>query len=721
MNSSKKSDELDNLFSTMPNSPSHQRKQHDKDLAMQAFMAAQSDGVVEDNVVEDGVVEESNANRQGIFQRLRLTLKSLMNEGDKMTKRWVYSGAIAAVFVVGLSVTVLKNSETYISESYTSESYVSESYKPENTQEYIAPTVTPLEHRAVTENQQEIMRQFSDNSVDSAVSEALIESDTNTVFEAELSRQEPIVGADSVAAVPQLSSSPVAPQSVHRSRTQAFAEGTELRTITSKPIIDDSIVPEVATQNDRFKTLETNPVKKVNEQPVSTFSVDVDTSSYSYVRSQLNSGVLPKKDSVRLEEMVNYFDYSYPSVDSADIPFRSSITVVDSPWKSGNKLIHIGINGYELPKEKLPRSNLVFLLDVSGSMNQANKLPLVKQSFELMLSQLQEDDTVAIVVYAGQVGTVLEPTPVKEKDKILQAIKNLTATGSTAGAQGIQRAYELAETQFDKKAVNRIILATDGDFNVGITNVDELKGFVERKREQGIFLSVLGFGRGNYHDTLMQELAQNGNGVAAYIDTLGEAQKVLVEQASAMLFTIAKDVKLQVEFNPATVSEYRLLGYETRALATEDFSNDKVDAGDIGSGHSVTAVYEITPVGSESGLHSNSRYSDSKEAETSIENTLAKEYGFLKIRYKLPNASTSNLIEMPILKDQKVSQVQLREANFSIAVAGFAQVLRGGKYTGEFTYDDVINLAQTTKGDDLFGYRTEFIQLVRKAKIAKEF
>ncbi len=477
----------------------------------------------------------------------------------------------------------------------------------------------------------------------------------------------------------------------------------------------DAITPPhyQETGRDRFETVQSNPVKRVSEEPVSTFSIDVDTASYSFVRRQLNHGILPQKDAVRVEEMLNYFDYNYPAPDSREQPFKLSVAVNDSPWRQGNKLVHIGIKGYQLTQAALPKSNLVFLLDVSGSMNSPDKLPLVKQSMNLLLNQLQPEDTIAIVVYAGAAGTVLEPTPVKEKQKILAALNKLRAGGSTAGAQGIQLAYQLAEDNYDKQAVNRIILATDGDFNVGITNREELQGFVERKREKGIFLSVLGFGQGNYHDHMMQVLAQNGNGVAAYIDTLSEAQKVLVDQATSTLFTIAKDVKIQVEFNPATVMEYRLLGYETRALNREDFNNDAVDAGDIGSGHTVTAIYEITPTGTDAGLIEEHRYTAAPREQRGK----AGEYGFIKIRYKLPDAAKSNLISRKI---SARNTPENQETRFATAVAGFAQLLKGGQYTGEWRYDDAIALAQQHKGEDLYGYRTEFVQLIRKAKIAKD-
>jgi Ca-activated chloride channel family protein len=436
------------------------------------------------------------------------------------------------------------------------------------------------------------------------------------------------------------------------------------------------------------------------------------------VRRQLNAGLLPQKDAVRVEEMVNYFDYAWPAADSAKVPFKPTVVVSDSPWGKGRKLIHIGIKGYEIAREQAPDANLVLLLDVSGSMDSPDKLPLAVQSMELLLSSLKPTDTVGIVVYAGAAGTVLEPTPVREKQKILSALRNLTPGGSTAGAEGIERAYQLAEASFRKGGVNRILLATDGDFNVGIDSTSQLKGFVERKREKGIFLSVLGFGQGNYRDELAQALAQNGNGVAAYIDTLGEAQKVLVQEAGASLFTIAKDVKLQVEFNPATVAEYRLVGYETRALKREDFNNDAVDAGDVGSGHTVTAIYEVTPVGSAARTVDESRYA--REQPPRAASGSANEYGFLKIRYKLPDSRESQLLQQPILLDAPgAPPAVLRDVQFSTAVAGFAQLLRGSPYTGALGFEEIIRQAQATKGDDPFGHRTEFVQLARKALVAK--
>ncbi len=476
-----------------------------------------------------------------------------------------------------------------------------------------------------------------------------------------------------------------------------------------------------ASGDDKFQHFEINPIKRViGADAVSTFSVDVDTASYSFARRMINEGRLPQKDAVRVEEMLNYFDYAWPKPESRKTPFAATIAVSDSPWTKGKKLVHIGIKGYDIDRNEAPDANLVFLIDVSGSMNSPDKLPLAVQSMKLLLQRLKPTDTVGIVVYAGAAGTVLEPTAVKNEDKILKALDSLQAGGSTAGAEGIELAYQLAEKNFRKGAVNRVMLATDGDFNVGIDNTEELKSFIERKREKGIFLSVLGFGEGNYRDELAQALAQNGNGVAAYIDTIAEAKKVLVEQSTGSLFTIAKDVKLQVEFNPRTVAEYRLVGYETRALKREDFNNDKIDAGDVGAGHTVTALYEITPVGSSAVSVDALRYQSEGAADKGDKSGSRNEYGFLKIRYKLPNEDASTLVTQPIpLETPALSAVIQREVGFSTAVAGFAQLLKGGTYTGKLGYEDVIEQAQKSRGEDRNGYRAEFIELVRKASKAK--
>ncbi len=469
---------------------------------------------------------------------------------------------------------------------------------------------------------------------------------------------------------------------------------------------------------DKFTNFAENAFKIVRETPVSTFSIDVDTASYSWVRASLNQNVLPQPASVRTEEMVNYFTYDYAPPKTTAQPFSTNVAVFPSPWSAGRKLVRIGIKGYSVQRATRPRANLVFLIDTSGSMNSPNKLPLVQRSLNMLLDELDERDTVAIVTYAGHAGTALEPTPVSEKERIRAVINRLGAGGSTAGAEGIRQAYDLAKENYDPKGVNRVILATDGDFNVGITDPGELKGYVERERGKGVFLSVLGFGMGNYNDALMQTLAQNGNGVAAYIDNVGEARKTLVAEASANLFTIAKDVKIQVEFNPAAVAEYRLIGYETRALNRDDFDNDKVDAGDVGSGQTVTALYEVVPVGGKRTMD-DLRYADSTAVASGARRS--SELGFVKIRYKLPKSDTSRLITTPIDGRFEVRSFEAapRDARFATAVAGFAELLRGGRYTGSLSYDDVLRMANASRGPDEFGYRSEFVELVRAARSAQ--
>ena len=490
-------------------------------------------------------------------------------------------------------------------------------------------------------------------------------------------------------------------------RTLTLIDGRRQASLTSP--LD---VPPPA--NDRFTQFEINPVKRTVDEPESTFSADVDTASYSFVRRQLTNGVLPAPNTVRTEEMLNYFDYSWPAAESRAQPFKPTVTVSDSPWNKDRKLIHIGIKGYQMPDRQRPDVNLVLLLDVSGSMDAPDRLPLAKRSVALLLDSLKPTDTVGIVVYAGRAGEVLPPTPVRDRQTILRALESLQPGGSTAGAAGIQLAYEMAARNFRKGGVNRILLATDGDFNVGIRDVNQLQNYVQQQRENGVSLSVLGFGQGNYRDDMAQTLAQNGNGVAAYIDSISEARKVLVQQASAQLFTIARDVKLQVEFNPATVAEYRLVGYETRALNREDFNNDKVDAGDIGAGHTVTAIYEITPADAASRLIDQRRYGADQKPAAPRGNT--SEYGYLKIRYKLPNGNESQLIEQPIAVRAGVPAAVRRDVQFATAVAGFAQLLQGGRHTGQLSYDDVYSQAEDALGRDADGDRAEFLQLVRRAQ-----
>ncbi|NOQ89454.1 MAG: DUF3520 domain-containing protein [Gammaproteobacteria bacterium] len=461
---------------------------------------------------------------------------------------------------------------------------------------------------------------------------------------------------------------------------------------------------------ENYKHFDDNQIKRVAESPVSTFSIDVDTGAYSNVRRMVNAGNLPREDLVRVEELINYFSYAYDKPENSDMPFSVTTEMAVTPWNPGSRLLHIGIKGFDSSETELPASNLVFLIDVSGSMNSPDKLGLLKSALKLLSKNLRDEDRLSIVVYAGASGVVLEPVAGNQTAKITQALDSLSAGGSTNGAAGIKSAYLLAEQEFIKGGINRVILATDGDFNVGTVNFEALKDLIEEKRKTGISLTTLGFGTGNYNDHLMEQLADAGNGNYAYIDTLNEAQKVLVDEVSSTLNTIAKDVKIQLEFNPAVVSEYRLIGYENRTLNREDFNNDKIDAGEIGAGHTVTALYEVTLTDSKSKAIDPLRYTSDKARKTTHSNELA----YLRIRYKEPTASNSKLIEQVI----KTSDIETHLAKtsdryrFAASVAGYGQLLRGGKYTQDFNYDDVLELARKARGNDNFGYRGEFISLV---------
>lgn len=465
---------------------------------------------------------------------------------------------------------------------------------------------------------------------------------------------------------------------------------------------------------DQFTSFAESPLKLTSAEPVSTFSIDVDTASYAYLRRSLNDGFLPAADAVRIEELINYFDYDYAPPRSAETPFSTSIEVYPTPWKAGTQLVQIGIKGYVPPAGEDKPSNLVFLLDTSGSMDEPDKLPLLKRAFTLLVNQLGANDTVSIVTYAGSAGVVLPPTQATDRVAILAALEKLDAGGSTAGAEGIELAYSLAEQYKVAGGINRVILATDGDFNVGIEDPEALKDFISSKRDAGVSLSVLGFGQGNYGDDTAQALAQNGNGNASYIDSFKEAQKVLVEEIGGTLETIAKDVKIQVEFNPAVVAEYRLIGYETRALNREDFNNDTVDAGEIGAGHTVTALYEITPVGSGAALNDPLRYGGETPAAAVLP---SDEIGFVKIRYKAPDGDVSRLIETPITRALVVENLEQASDNarWASAVAAFGQTLRGSNY-GQMSFAAIADLARTALGRDANGYRAEFLQLVRIAR-----
>ncbi len=463
-----------------------------------------------------------------------------------------------------------------------------------------------------------------------------------------------------------------------------------------------------------FANQDASPLKIASEEPVSTFSIDVDTASYSVLRSSLTNGYVPSPESVRIEELINYFPYAYPPPGERGAPFRPTVTVSETPWNADTLLMQIGIQGRQPATDDRPALNLVFLIDTSGSMDQPNKLPLLLQSFRLLLGQLRPEDEVGIVTYAGSVNRVLDATPATERSTILNALDRLRAGGSTAGAAGIQMAYGTAAGMAAEGEVTRVILATDGDFNVGISDPEQLEDFIARQRDSGIYLSVLGFGRGNLDDATMQALAQNGNGQAAYIDTLSEARKVLVDQLTGTLFPIADDVKIQVEFNPAVVAEYRLIGYETRVLRREDFNNDRVDAGEIGAGHSVTAIYEVTRVGSPAVLHDALRYAARVAEPPRVAGERgAGELAFLRLRYKEPGEDASRLIELPIARDAGDAG---SDQSFAAAIAGFGQLLRGGVYTGGWSYADAIALAEAHTGDDPFGYRREAVTLMRLAE-----
>ncbi|MCC3443814.1 MAG: VWA domain-containing protein [Microcoleus sp. PH2017_03_ELD_O_A] len=488
--------------------------------------------------------------------------------------------------------------------------------------------------------------------------------------------------------------------------------------VTPLPSPTTTALPAQTQQFDRegYNRIYDNSYQRASNNPLSTFGIDVDTASYSNVRRFINSGVMPPKDAVRLEELINYFTYDYPQP-KGDRPFSINTEVANAPWNPQHKLVHIGLQGKSISTKNLPPNNLVFLIDVSGSMNSPDKLPLVKASLKYLVSELRAKDSVTIVVYAGAAGLVLPPTPGNQKEKILDSIDKLEAGGSTAGGAGIQLAYKVAKDNFIKQGNNRVILATDGDFNVGVSSDGELVRMIEEKREQGVFLSVLGFGTGNLQDAKMEQLADKGNGNYAYIDSLLEAKKVLVTQMGGTLFTIAKDVKIQVEFNPAKVQAYRLVGYENRVLQNQDFNDDKKDAGELGAGHSVTAIYEIIPVGVASDVKLPEvdplKYQPNPAtASTSQTDELMQ----VKLRYKNPNETVSQLITQSVI--DKPVKLENASANFrfAAAVAAFGMVLRDSEYKGAANFDQVLRLASQAKGEDKEGYRAEFIRLVENCK-----
>ena len=497
-----------------------------------------------------------------------------------------------------------------------------------------------------------------------------------------------------------------APAAANVSTTEALHHG---RMIAPAPW--PTPIYQQPADTERYQHLDENPVRLATEHPVSTFSIDVDTGAYANVRRFLNEGRLPPQDAVRIEELINYFDYEYAAPTTRDTPFQVATEISQAPWNEAALLLKIGIKGFEIAAKERPPANLVFLIDVSGSMQSPDKLPLLKNAFRLLTEQLTAHDRVSMIVYAGSSGVVLEPTQGDQKHKIRAAIDRLEAGGSTNGAEGIQRAYQLARDAHIKDGINRVVLATDGDFNVGIVSFEQLLDLAERERMSGIALTTLGFGTGNYNDQLLERLADAGNGNYAYVDTLSEARKVLVSELSSTLFTIANDVKIQIEFNPAAVLEYRLIGYENRMLAREDFNNDKVDAGDIGAGHRVTALYEIVPVGKQG------RIDPLRYGAGSTPSGRSGELANLRLRYKQPGGKESRLLEYPLEKRSIVpADKTSADFRFAASVAAFGQMLRGGQYTSDFGFDDVAALAKSALGKDDEGYRREFVALVKLAQ-----
>jgi len=478
------------------------------------------------------------------------------------------------------------------------------------------------------------------------------------------------------------------------------------------------VIPRDLNSDESYAGIIENRFQSAKNNPLSTFGIDVDAASYSNLRRFINNGQLPPKDAVRIEEMINYFSYNYPQPDN-DAPFSVNSEISEAPWNPQHRLVKIGLQGKKVNTDKLPPSNLVFLIDVSGSMNQANKLPLLKSSLKMLVGQLRDEDKVSIVVYAGAAGLVLAPTPGDKKQTITDAIEKLSAGGSTAGGEGIKLAYNTARENFIKGGNNRVILATDGDFNVGVSSDSEMQSLIEKQRESGVFLTVLGYGMGNYKDSKMEILANKGNGNYAYIDNINEARKVLVNEFGGTLFTIAKDVKLQVEFNPAKVQMYRLIGYENRLLNKEDFNNDKKDAGDLGAGHTVTALYEVIPTGVKSKFSESVddlKYQKTKEVDLSNAAN-GNELFTVKLRYKKPDEDVSKLIVKPVIDERASWAKTSGDFRFAASVAAFGMLLRNSEFKQQTTYEKLISWLKPAIGSDEEGYRKELLNLVKSAQL----
>ncbi len=472
-------------------------------------------------------------------------------------------------------------------------------------------------------------------------------------------------------------------------------------------ILIESEAAILEPNHENYAAQDISPIKIVSQTPVSTFSTDVDTASYTNARRYMLQGQQPPANAIRVEEFINYFDYQLKSPKSIDHPIAIDTELMATPWNKNTQLMRVSLQAYTSTIQDLPPLNLVFLLDVSGSMNSPDKLQLMQKSFNLLVNKLRPEDHVAIVVYAGDSGVALEPTSGSNKAEIMQAINNLRAGGGTHGSAGIHLAYELAEQHFDNDGINRIFLGTDGDFNVGTTDIEALKQLVEKKRDSGVFLSVLGFGTGNYNDYLMEEISNNGNGTAYYIDSFQEARKIFSEHLISTLQVIAKDVKIQVEFNPEQVAEYRLIGYDNRRLNREDFTNDAVDAGEMGSGHSVTALYEIVPVQSEFRFNQPLRY----QAAETVNISDTQEIAFVKVRYKKPNESTSAPMDIPVTWHTLATPSD--SMALSANVAWFAEILRDSKYVQSKEIAQLINPISENVKYDRWGYRQELLQLVK--------